>query len=399
MSRKKKPKTESPAEEVSTEPELSEEELEFLAREAALISSVTSRFGKTALRRASEVPDVFRLRRPTGIPSLDLELHGGFPAGGISQIIGEDGIGKTDLCWRCLRQQQIIQGPRYRGAMICVEMQPDFSQARFAGLKIPYTEEEVYWLHQDYPEDLVKTLIEDQQAEGDTLFPVGKTAEEALDIAASILESGLFQLIVVDSIGAIQPSNMTDRELGDGAVVATKANVITNFMGKVWSYYNQPLSTGGYNETSILVLNQYREKVEMGSAMGRDLRIGGGRALKHGKLTDLFLRRTAWIREGDNKLIVGKRVAAEILKGKAGIHEGAVATWDFRHSMGVDIGASLIELGMANEQIQKSGAWYSMGTTRLGQGASNAGQNVLTLRQEIMEEAFKRRKIPSFRIR
>ena len=126
MSRKKKPKTESPAEEVSTEPELSEEELEFLAREAALISSVTSRFGKTALRRASEVPDVFRLRRPTGIPSLDLELHGGFPAGGISQIIGEDGIGKTDLCWRCLRQQQIIQGPRYRGAMICVEIQPDF---------------------------------------------------------------------------------------------------------------------------------------------------------------------------------------------------------------------------------------------------------------------------------
>jgi RecA/RadA recombinase len=400
--KKKKTKKETVTETV----EMTDEKLlEVQDVETELIQKIQKRFHVGALRKAGDVPDVFRLRRPTGIPSLDVRLHGGLPAGGITQIIGEDGVGKTDLCWRIMRQAQLNYGDYYRGAMFCVEMQPDLSQARWAGLKVPFTESEIGW----YEEEVGERISEEERvdlmtAPGETYFPVAGSAEDTLDTAIELLASGIFQVIVVDSISALQASKMSTRDLKDGSIVASQANVLTNFMQKVWSTYNTPLPDGRANETTIIVLNQFREKVdETNKYLAKDPRAMGGRALKHGKLVDLHMR-TGAKKKSDVKINghyvrLGKEIHTTITKGKAGMHEGAVASWTYSFDVGVDTQLNLLDLGVECGVVQKGGGGnYSVDGESLGRGANKAVLEIERFRDSIIREAEKKEGVRPYRV-
>lgn len=368
----------------------------------ALQANLNERFGVGAVRKASEVPDVFSLRRPTGIPQLDLILKGGFPAGGPSHIIGEEGAGKTDLTWRVLAQAQKNYGPEFSCAIACVEHWPDYSQGRFCGMQIPHTTDELRQIELASGEALSKEDKEELQAHvGHELevVPNDQGIERLLDIVVDMFVSGLYQVIVVDSVGAMQPSTELMKELGESNKVAALSIVLTNFMKKIWAASMSYLADGTPNETTLLLLNQFREEVNLRNPRMNALRIGGGRALKHGKLVDLLLRKGPWIKSGEgiNAKKIGKFVSAQVLKGKAGMHEGATSEWEFYQSYGVDIPSNLLAIGMDCGEISLAGSYYTLPDGSKVQGKAKAKVAVMPFYDQIMAAAYAFHEVPAFR--
>jgi recombination protein RecA len=362
-----------------------------------VLKNTEKRFGPGALRLGRDIPDMFRLRRPTGIPTLDLELLGGFPAGGPVQLIGADGSGKTDLAWRTLVQAQKNYGDRFAGAMACVEHWPDKSQARFAGLQLALSDEELMWIEEERGEKLTKAEKAKLRQETGTMYfvPNQDGAENLLDLTAELYASGAFQIIVVDSLGALLSEGEYEKDLEAEAKVASIANLMTRFMKKIWSASMRLLPDGTDNETTIMIINQYREKI--GATKYEDpLRHAGGNALKHGKLVDLFLRRGGWIKHDKTKL--GKGLVGRVLKGKAGMHEGAIAEWDFHFASGVDIAQCLYDLATRFELVKRGGTKYRFWDGHEVVGKLEAKMYCYENEAYIIEEAYRLAKVPSFRV-
>lgn len=362
------------------------------------LSNANKRFGDGAVRPGTDIPDMFRLRRPSGIPSLDLELMGGFPAGGPSQLIGADGSGKTDLAWRILAQAQLNYGEAFAGAMACIEHWPDKSQARFAGLQLAYSPEELDWLEVERGEKLTKqekNLLEEELGHMKFL-PNQDGAEILLDLTAELYASGAFQVIVVDSLGALLTEGEYEKDLEDEAKVASIANLMTRFMKKIWSASMRMLSDGTSNETTLIIINQYREKI--GASKYEDpLRHAGGNALKHGKLVDLFLRRGGWIKDS-NKDKIGKGMTGRVLKGKAGMHEGALATWDFHFISGVDVSQSLYDMASRFSLFKRGGQKYKFWDGTEVDSKLKAKMFCLEHKEHIIAESFRLAEVPPFRV-
>lgn len=361
------------------------------------LNRATSRFGDGALRSATQIPDMFRLRRPTGIPTLDLELMGGFPAGGPTQLIGADGSGKTDLAWRVFAEAQRNYGEDFAGAMACVEHWPDKSQARFAGLQLSFSDEELDWLEVERGEKLAKPERAALKEEAGTIqfIPNQSGAENLLELTADMYASGAFQIIVVDSLGAMLAESEYDKDLEEEAKVASIANLMTRFMKKIWSASMRMLPDGTSNETTIIIINQYREKI--GASKYEDpLRHAGGNALKHGKLVDLFLRRSGWIKHEKDK--IGKGMVGRVLKGKAGMHEGAIAEWDFHFAYGVDVGQCLYDMASRFGLLKRGGTNYEFWDGNKLRGKLEAKLYCGECREYITQECFKLAKVPPFRV-
>jgi recombination protein RecA len=363
------------------------------------LNSAADRFGAGAVRTGTEIPDMFRLRRPTGIPTLDLELMGGFPAGGPTQLIGADGSGKSDLAWRTLATAQKNYGEDFVGAMACVEHWPDKSQARFAGLQLAYNDEELNWLEVERGEKLTKGEIEALKRETGTIqfIPNQEGAENLLELTADMYASGAFQVIVVDSLGALLAESEYEKNLDDEAKVASIANLMTRFMKKVWSASMRMLPDGTSNETTMIIINQYREKI--GATKYEDpLRHAGGNALKHGKLVDLFLRRGGWIKDSSKKDKIGKGMVGRVLKGKAGMHEGAIAEWDFHFASGVDIGQCLYDMASRFGMFTRGGTKYKFWDGTKITGKLQAKMYCVDNQEHIVDESFRLAKVPPFRV-
>lgn len=363
-----------------------------------LQESLTKRFGKNVLQFAAEAPDIFRLRRPSGIPALDVLLHGGFPAGGPSQIIGHDGTGKTDITWRVLAQAQKNYGSDYMGAIACVEHWPDKSQARFAGLQIAYSDEELGWIEKDTgaaiaPEEEAHL----RQETGSTIFLPNENVEHLLDATADLYASGICQVIILDSIGAIMPENEFEKEFDDSERVGNLPMLMTRFMKKIHSASMRKLGRNRVNETTLIIINQYREKMQA-TQYEDPMRIQGGNALKHGKLVDLSLAKGAWIKAKDEKTKIGKVVKAAILKGKAGMHEGATGEWDFLFSTGADVNGSLLSLAMTHGLVTKGKDTYLFWDEEEVTGSTAAKLKCSQLSSHIFKTAYQRSNVPGFRV-
>lgn len=337
----------------------------------ALFETLQADLGKygVVIQRGTDLEGRFDLRRPCGIPSLDIDTGGGLPAGGLSQIDGADGSGKNMLAYRYLGECQRLYGDDTNIFMLCMEFPFDKDYAAFHGFHVPYSEYEMEVRHRarkceglpPFTKEEVKAMM--STAGKGTFHLLRGSAEANLDAVVEMIRSNAYQIGVIDSWDSMLtiPEEATD--LADDPRIANSSSVQTKWMKKVqgaltprkrcpecWGLYLdfKKYASGSYgyycankdcgwkgknvfleeNESTVIGIRQVRANMNRGSGKfkGPEYVVGGAWALKHGKLVDIQLRPGQRLMSGDGKVKIGKEINYEITKGKAGTHEGKKGT-------------------------------------------------------------------------
>jgi recombination protein RecA len=272
---------------------------------------------------------------------LDIALGiGGIPRGRIIEIYGPESTGKTTLALHIIAEAQKKGGV---AAYIDVEHALDPVYSGHLGVNID-----------------------------DMLISQPDTGEQALEICEALVRSGAVDVIVVDSVAALVPRAEIEGEMGDSQV-ALQARLMSQALRKL-------AVAIGKSGTAVIFINQLREKV--GIVFGNPEVTPGGRALKFYSSVRIDLRRSETLKQGE--VAVGNRVKARIVKNKVA-PPFRTAEFDIMFDHGISREGDLIDLGVELGLIKKSGAFFSWGDTRLGQGRENA-KNFLVQKPEITRE-------------
>ncbi|MDP2953601.1 MAG: recombinase RecA [Chloroflexota bacterium] len=318
-------------------------------REKALelaISHIEKQFGKGSIMKLGEGSIRLAVEAiPTGSLALDLALGvGGIPKGRVSEIFGPESSGKSTLA------QHIIAAAQRRGgkaAYIDVEHALDPAYAAACGVKI---------------EEL--------------LISQPDTGEEALEITEALVRSGAIDVVIIDSVAALVPRAELEGEMGD-AHVGLQARLMSQALRKLAAAISK-------SNTAVVFVNQLREKV--GVFFGNPEVTPGGRALKFYSSVRIDLRRIDNIKQGDE--VVGTRIRAKIVKNKVASPFRS-AEFDILFKEGISKEGDLVDLATVLGMIKKTGAFYSFGDTRLGQGRENA-KEYLRQHPELAQELEQR---------
>lgn len=374
----------------------------------AMMATVNKQFkGGAVIRQGSDIMNVFMLRRPTGVMSLDLKIGGGIPAGGMTQIIGQFSSGKSYLTNLIMAEAQRNYGEEFAGAACMTEQRYDKHFAKWrCGLRVALSNEEIAVLRQGYRQNgypdfefTPEMMVWLKEQVGTFTETLGSTAEQILEVAVQQVESNLFQVVLIDSFGALLTKAEAEAEEGlEQKHRGGAAMVVTQFMHRLHAALNLPDRFGRPNTTSVIGINQYRDNVGK-DAQWKPMKVAGGHALAHGKLLDIHVEQGARIKHIDNRevTIIGKEVNWEILKGKAGCHDGPKGTYKFYfgehgQGFGIDIYSDLIVAGLETNVLRQAGAFYYYGDDRIGQGEAQAihylysNQDVL---QKIRKDIFR----------
>lgn len=302
-------------------------------RERAIESTVNQlekQFGRGAILRLGSKAVVPVAVIPSGSISLDAALGvGGFPRGRIVEIFGPEASGKTTIALQALAQAQKAGGV---AAFIDAEHALDPAYAQRLGVD-------------------TDNLLVAQPDHG----------EQALEITSALVSSGAVDAVVVDSVAALVPKAELEGEMGD-SFVGLHARLMSQALRKL---------AGAVSRTStcLIFINQIREKI--GVMFGSPETTTGGRALKFYASVRLDVRRIASLKEGET--VIGSRTRVRVVKNKvaAPFRE---AEFDVIYGEGVSREADLLDLGVANGAVEKSGTWFSFSGERIGQGRENARQ-------------------------
>lgn len=373
----------------------------------ALQQAINKQFkGGAVIRQGSEITNVFMLRRPTGVTTVDLKIGGGVPAGGLTQIIGRFSSGKSYLVNRIMATAQENYGQEFAASANMTEQRYDKNFAKWqCGLRVALSDDEIAVLQHINKENGRGEFTPEQIAwlkdqVGTFTEVVGATAEQILEVAVQQVESNLFQVVLIDSFGALLTKAEAEAEEGlEQKHRGGAAMVVTQFMHRLHAALNLPDKYGRPNTTSVIGINQYRDNVGKDSQWN-PMKVAGGHALAHGKLLDIHLESGARIKFPISKSdvrIVGKEIHWEILKGKAGCHDGPRGTYKFyfgEHGFGfgIDIYSDLLVAGLETAVLQQNGSWYNFGNERLGQGEAQVAHNLHAnpdLIQRIRKEIFR----------
>lgn len=295
------------------------------------IGQIEKRFGKGSIMKLGESAAMSPVEViPSGSLSLDLALGvGGIPRGRITEIFGPEASGKTTL------GQHIIAETQKRGgiaAYIDVEHALDPSYAGRCGVNVD-----------------------------DMLISQPDTGEQALEITEALVRSGAVDTIVIDSVAALVSQAEIEGEMGD-THVALQARLMSQALRKL-------AAAIGKTRTAVIFINQLREKV--GIVFGNPEVTPGGRALKFYSSVRIDLRRADTIKEGNEA--IGSRVKARVVKNKVAPPFRS-AEFDIMFDHGISREGDLLDLGTELGLVSKSGAFFSYGDIRLGQGRENAKQ-------------------------
>jgi recombination protein RecA len=295
------------------------------------LGQIEKQFGKGAILRLGSKEAVVQVAAiSTGSISLDYALGvGGFPRGRICEIFGPESSGKTTLALHLIAEAQKVGG---MAAFIDVEHALDPSYARKLGVD-------------------VDNLLVSQPDYG----------EQALEITSALISSGSIDVLVVDSVAALVPKAELDGEMGD-AFVGIQARLMSQAMRKLTGIVSK-------SNTCLIFINQIREKI--GVMFGNPETTSGGRALKFYSSVRADIRRIAAIKEGD--VVTGNRTRVKVVKNKVA-SPFREAEFDIIYGEGISREGDLIDLGVVQNIVEKSGSWYSYKGDRIGQGRENARQ-------------------------
>ncbi len=297
------------------------------ALETAL-AQIEKQYGKGSVMRLGENAAMNVEYIPTGSLTLDLALGiGGLPRGRIIEIYGPESSGKTTVSLHAVAEAQKMGG---EAAFIDVEHALDPVYARALGV------------------DIDSLLV----AQPDT-------GEQALEIAEALVRSNAIDIIVVDSVAALVPRMEIEGDMGD-AFVGLQARLMSQALRKL---------AGAIAKSNCVAIfiNQLREKV--GVMYGNPEVTPGGRALKFYSSVRIEVRRAETLKNGTE--MIGNRTRAKVVKNKVAppFREGE---FDIMYGEGISKHGELIDLAVKLDLMQKAGAWYSMGETRIAQGRDNA---------------------------
>ncbi len=298
---------------------------------ALTLSQIEKQFGKgSVLRLGSKEAVVPVTVISSGSISLDYALGvGGFPRGRICEIFGPESSGKTTVALQVVAEAQKSGG---MAAFIDVEHALDPIYAKKLGVDV----DNLLVSQPDY-------------------------AEQALEITSALITSGSIDVLVVDSVAALVPKAELDGEMGDSHM-GVQARLMSQAMRKLTGIVSK-------SNTCLIFINQIREKI--GVMFGNPETTTGGRALKFYSSVRADIRRIAAIKEGET--VTGNRTKVKIVKNKVA-PPFREAEFDIIYGEGISREGDLIDLGVAQNIIEKSGSWYSYKTERIGQGRENARQ-------------------------
>ncbi|HUG31217.1 MAG TPA: recombinase RecA [Candidatus Limnocylindria bacterium] len=290
----------------------------------AAILTIEKQFGTGSIMRlgATDRQQVDFI--PTGSIALDLALGvGGVPRGRITEIFGPESSGKTTVCQHVIAEAQRKGGV---AAFIDVEHALDPSYARACGVNVD-----------------------------ELLVSQPDTGEQALEITETLIRSGGIDVVVVDSVAALVPRAEIEGEMGD-SFVGIQARLMSQALRKLTGAVSR-------SNTSLVFTNQLREKI--GVMFGNPETTPGGRALKFYASVRLDIRRVETIKSGQDS--VGNRVRVKVVKNKVA-PPFRVAEFDVMYGEGISKEGGLLDVGVAMDVVDKTGAWFTFAETRLGQG-------------------------------
>ena len=295
------------------------------------LSQIEKQFGKGSIMRLCNKEAIVPISViSTGSISFDAALGvGGFPRGRVIEIFGPESSGKTTAALQVIAQAQKQGG---MAAFVDAEHALDPIYARKLGVD-------------------VDNLLVSQPDYG----------EQALEIAEALVRSNAIDVLVVDSVAALVPKAELDGEMGDSHM-GLQARLMSQALRKLTGIVSK-------SRTCLIFINQIREKI--GVMFGNPETTTGGRALKFYSSVRVDIRRIAAIKDGEQ--VVGSRTKVKIVKNKtaAPFRE---AEFDIMYGEGISHEGDLIDLGVARNLVEKSGAWFSYKTERIGQGRENAKQ-------------------------
>jgi recombination protein RecA len=311
----------------------------------AAILAIEKQFGRGSIMKLGSAERQQVESIPTGSIALDLALGvGGIPRGRITEVFGPESSGKTTIC------QHVIAEAQRRGgvaAFIDVEHALDPGYARACGVNVD-----------------------------ELLVSQPDTGEQALEITETLIRSGGIDCVVVDSVAALVPRAEIEGEMGD-SFVGIQARLMSQALRKLTGAVSR-------SNTALVFTNQLREKI--GVMFGNPETTPGGRALKFYASVRLDIRRVETIKSGTES--VGNRVRVKVVKNKVA-PPFRVAEFDVMYGEGVSKEGGLLDVGVAMDVVTKTGAWFTFGETRLGQGRE-AAKEFLKTAPEIAGEIDRR---------
>ncbi len=294
------------------------------------LSQVEKQFGKGSIMKLGEATKMNVEAVSTGSIELDIALGiGGVPRGRIVEIYGPESSGKTTVALHIIAEAQKNGG---EAAFIDAEHALDPVYAKNLGVDI-------------------ENLIVSQP----------DTGEQALEIAETLVRSGAIDVVVIDSVAALVPKAEIDGEMGD-AHVGLQARLMSQALRKLAGVISK-------SKTTAIFINQLREKV--GVMFGNPETTPGGRALKFYASVRLEVRKVENLKQGAD--VVGSRTRVKVVKNKVA-PPFKQAEFDIMYGEGISREGSVLDVAVNNDIVLKSGAWFSYGDTRIGQGRENAKQ-------------------------
>ncbi|MBI3055917.1 MAG: recombinase RecA [Betaproteobacteria bacterium] len=309
---------------------------------AAALSQIEKQFGKGSIMRLGEAEVAKDIEVvSTGSLGLDLALGiGGLPRGRVIEIYGPESSGKTTLTLSVIAQMQKLGGT---AAFIDAEHALDPQDAQKLGVNVQ-----------------------------DLLISQPDNGEQALEIADMLVRSASVDVVVIDSVAALTPKAEIEGEMGEPQM-GLQARLMSQALRKLTANIKR-------SNTMVIFINQIRMKI--GVMFGNPETTTGGNALKFYASVRIDIRRVGSIKKGEE--VIGSETRAKVVKNKVA-PPFRVADFDILYGEGISREGEIVELGVLHKIVDKSGAWYTYGKERIGQGKDNA-RDYLKAHPELAQE-------------